>query len=318
MHKRRLLAVAAMLGAATFGMLEAAQSVLRADRSFAEPMSAYAVGPYGFVQTVAFVVLALGSAAVCAALSSRRRPPHWQVARGLIGVWSLGVSLAAVFRIDVDGSRPSAGQVHAAASMLSFVAILAAMFFFAHATRQVAEWRSFGRLSAALAGTAAVTFILAGATQPSITFGVAQRVFLAAVVAWLVAIGGRLYTLGRTGNVNKLRHALEAYNAGDLSPLADLLDPAVDWQGVDGMGIRPCRDRAAVLATMRHHLESGFRLEDMEMAEVGNQVVVGFRSPVAASHATEPRLYNVFTFDAGQVIHIQDYREPSVRWAQPA
>ncbi len=200
--ERRFLAVAAMLGAAAFGMLEAAQSLLRADRSFAEPMSAYAVGPYGSVQTVAFVILALGSAAVCAGLSSpRRRPPDWQMSRVLIGVWSFGVSLAAVFRVDVDGSSSSAGQVHGAASMLSFVAILTAMFFFTGAARQVADWRSFGRLSSALAGTATVAFVVAAATQPSIAFGVAQRVFLGAVVVWIVAIGARLYVLGRTRNV---------------------------------------------------------------------------------------------------------------------
>lgn len=315
----RLLALAAMLGTATFGVLEVAQSVLRTDRSFADPMSAYAVGPYGFVQTVAFVVLALGSAAVCAALrSSRQRPPEWRVARGLIGIWSLGVVLAAVFRIDVDGSTSLAGQVHGAVSGLSFVAILAAMFFFTIAAPQVAEWGSFGRPSAALAGTAAVGFILAGATQQSITFGVAQRLFLAAVVVWIVAIGARLYVLVRTGNVVNLRRALDAYDEGDLGPLADLLDPAVAWEGVDGMAVRPCRDRAAVLANLRRHLESGFRLEELELAEAGKKVVVGFRSPIAASRTLEPRSYNVFTFDSGQVVHIQDARTPSVHWAPQA
>jgi uncharacterized protein DUF998 len=202
--ERRFLAVAAMLGPATFGMLEAAQSILRADRSFAEPMSAYAVGPYGSVQAVAFVVLALGSAAVCAGLGSpRQRPPNWQISRLLIGVWSLGVSLAAVFRVDVDGSSSAAGQVHGAVSGLSFVAILAAMFFFTDAARQVANWQSFSRLSSALAGAATVAFVVAAATRPSIAFGVAQRVFLGAVVAWIVAIGARLYVLGPSRNVGQ-------------------------------------------------------------------------------------------------------------------
>lgn len=166
--ERSALAIAAVLGPLTFAMLEAAESVLRADRSFAEPMSDYAVGPYGFVQTVAFVVLALGSAAVCAGLRSpRQRPPNWQIARVLIGVWSLGVSLAAVFRVDVNGSGSAAGQVHGAASGLSFLAILAAMFVFTNAARQAAGWRSFSRLSFGLAGTAIVAFVVAAATQPS-------------------------------------------------------------------------------------------------------------------------------------------------------
>lgn len=187
MQGRHRLAVAAMLGAATFGVLEAIQSVARADHSFSEPMSVYAAGPYGFVQTVAFLVLAVGSAAVCAAIGlPQPRPPDWQVARGLIVVWSVGVSLAAAFRI--DGSGSTAAQVHAAASMLSFLTVLAAMFFFTRATRQVPAWYSFGKVSSALASVAALAFVVAGATQPSIVFGVAQRVFLGAVVAWLVAV----------------------------------------------------------------------------------------------------------------------------------
>lgn len=192
--------------------------------------------------------------------------------------------------------------------MLSFVSVLAAMFLFTSATRQVPSWRSFGRLSAALAGTAAVSFIVAGATHPSLAFGIAQRVFLAAVVVWIMVVGARLYVLGRTGHIHKLRRSLDAYNEGDLRPLAELLDPAVDWQGVEGTDIRPCRDRAAVLANMRRHLESGFRLEDVEMTEAGDHVVVGFRPPGAGLDTPSGRFYNVFTFDAGQVIHIQDYR----------
>jgi hypothetical protein len=55
----RLLAVSAALGAATFGVLEGVQSVVREDHSFAASMSVYAVGAYGFVQTIAFVALGL-------------------------------------------------------------------------------------------------------------------------------------------------------------------------------------------------------------------------------------------------------------------
>lgn len=190
MRRRWPLALAAMLGPATFALLEGLQSVFRTDRSFADPMSAYAVGRYGSVQTFAFVALATGSAAVCAGLGlASGRSPNSRLAQVLVGVWSLGVLVAAVFRIDVEESGSAAGRVHGVASMLSFVAVLAAMFCFTAAVRQVEGCRSLHRLSSGLAGTAAVAFIAAGATQHSVGFGVAQRVFLAAVVVWLMAIG---------------------------------------------------------------------------------------------------------------------------------
>lgn len=306
MQGRRRLAVAAMLGAATFGVLEAIQSVARADHSFSEPMSVYASGPYGFVQTVAFLVLAVGSAAVCAAIGlPHPRPPDWQVARGLIVVWSVGVSLAAAFRI--DGSGSTAAQVHATASMLSFLSVLAAMFFFTRATRQVPAWYSFGKVSSALASVAALAFVVAGATQPSIVFGVAQRVFLGAVVAWLVAVGARSYVLARDWNIEKLRRALDAYNEGELTPLAELLDPAVSWHGVHGQDIRPCSDRSAVLATMHSRFESGFRLDDVHLTEAGDQVIVKFHSPEGVGYTKNPSFHNAFTFAGPQVVHIQDF-----------
>lgn len=254
----------------------------------------------------AFLVLAVGSAAVCAAIGlAHPRPPDWQVARGLIVVWSVGVSLAAAFRI--DGSGSTAAQVHAAASMLSFLTVLAAMFFFTRATRQVPAWYSFGKVSSALGSVAALAFVVAGATQPSIVFGVAQRVFLGAVVAWLVAVGARSYVLARDGNIEKLRRALDAYNEGELTPLAELLDPAVSWHGVHGQGIRPCSDRTAVLATKHSRFESGFRLDDVHLTEAGDQVIVKFHSPEGVGYTKNPSFHNAFTFAGPQVVHIQDF-----------
>lgn len=178
-----------MSGPAIFAALEAGQSVVRTDRSFADPMSAYVAGRYGWVQTVAFVVLAVGSAATCVGLDPAGRPQAWRVAQVLVGVWSVGVLIAAAFPFDVQGSGTVAGQVHGLASMVSFVAVLAAMFCFTSAIGQFEGYGSLQRLSVVLTGSAAVAFLVAGATQHSVVFGVAQRVFLAAVTGWLLAIG---------------------------------------------------------------------------------------------------------------------------------
>jgi len=184
----RLLAVSVVLAAATFAVLEGVQSVVREDHSFAAPMSVYAVGAYGFIQTIAFVALGLGSLALVAGM---RQPvaasPKWTLGRALLATWALGVLLAAAFPID------SAPVVHGAASFVSFVAILAAMFVFAHACRDVARWQSFAAPSTWLARSALAAFLVAVLTQPSFAFGVAQRVFLAAVVCWIIATALRLH-----------------------------------------------------------------------------------------------------------------------------
>lgn len=188
MTDTRLLSVSTVLGATAFAVLEGVQSAVRADHSFAAPMSVYAVGAYGFVQTIAFVALGLGSIALVAALRQPAPPSEWALGRALLATWALGVLLAAAFPMD------SAPAVHGAVSFVSFLAILAAMFLFAHACHSVARWRSFATPSTWLARSALAAFLVAALTQPSIVFGVAQRLFLAAVVGWLIAAALRLHT----------------------------------------------------------------------------------------------------------------------------
>jgi hypothetical protein len=93
MSYRRSAARVAFTGAATFAVLEVAQTLLRSDHGFAAPMSHYALGRYGFFQTMAFAALGLASLALCAALSppTRRRPELWRAGRLLLAIWSLGV-----------------------------------------------------------------------------------------------------------------------------------------------------------------------------------------------------------------------------------
>jgi hypothetical protein len=128
------------------------------------------------------------------------------------------VSLAAVFPFDPNATDSATSTVHSTASLVSFVAILAAMFVFTAASRTVPLWSSFSRLSAALAYTAAASLAIASATQGSLTFGVAQRTFLGAVVVWLAAAG---VCLSRSGmpevRIDSLCQAFEAFNHGDVS-----------------------------------------------------------------------------------------------------
>ncbi len=284
MSYRRLAAVVAFTGSFLFALLELAQTLFRSDHGFAVSMNHYALGRYGFLQTVAFVALGLASLALCAGLSPPTRPaPRWHAGRLLLATWSLGVLVAAAFPVDA-GEASVAGQVHGAASGLSFLAVIAAMFVLGAAFADLASWASFSRRSTELAGVSAAAFLVAGATTGSLVFGVAQRVFVGAVAAWLMLTALRLTSMTRPTkdggrNIDKLRGALSELNRGNFDDLSLLLHPRVRWYPVPGRGLDPCRDRDEVLATMRQHLDSGFRLVDVELLESGGEVVVGFRAP---------------------------------------
>ncbi len=306
----RLLSVSAIAGPALFAVLETVQSVFRSDRSFADPMSVYATGGYGFAQTIAFAALAFGSGALCLGLGYVLQPPTgWRAGRILLGLWSVGVLLAAVFPIDVGQSTSWTGTIHQVASFVSFTTILGAMFVLANAAYDVRGWSSFGRLSSFVAPVAAVSFLVAGATQHSIAFGVAQRLFLVAVVVWIGVAGTRLRSIGWASGVDNVRRALEVFNAGDLVGLATVLDPDVQWFPLAGTAIEACHNKKRVLATMRAHFEDGFRLADLEFIDAREQLVVGFRPPASAPGEAGSRFYNVFRLRHGTVIRIDDYAQ---------
>lgn len=191
----RLFATVALAGCLAFALLELGQTLFRSDHGFAEPMSDYAVGRYGYLQTIAFAALGLASLALCAALS----PPQgsasaWSTGRLLLAIWSMGVLLAAIFPVDA-GEPSGAGQVHGVASGVSFIAVVVAMFVLSTAFGHAPRWASFSRLSSKLSGTAALALVVAGPTQRSLAFGVAQRVFVGTVVAWLIITAFRLRSM---------------------------------------------------------------------------------------------------------------------------
>ena len=79
-----ILSITAIVGAGTFALAETIQPFYRSDRALSDPYSSYAVGKYGFVQTIAFVALSAGSFA----LSLDSLGPKTLASRGAMVVFS--------------------------------------------------------------------------------------------------------------------------------------------------------------------------------------------------------------------------------------
>lgn len=182
----RAAAASAVVGAALFAVAVVIQPLYRADRTFSDPFSEYALGPYGWVQTTAFLALSAASFGLVAGLStSRARTSAWRTGRTLLAAWATGVLIAAIFPIEGAVSAP----IHMLASMLSFLAIVATMFLLSRAFAYEEGWSRFSRTSSTIATASTVALVLATATQHTALFGVWQRAFLAMIVLWLVAVG---------------------------------------------------------------------------------------------------------------------------------
>ena len=185
-NRSRAAGAVAVVGGALFAVAVVVQPFYRADRSFSDPFSEYALGPYGWVQTAAFVALSTASFALFAGLStSSARTSAWRTGRTLLAAWATGVLIAAIFPIDGAVSGP----IHMVASMLSFLAIVATMFVLSRAFVDEERWSRLSRTSSTIATACAVALVLATATQHTALFGVWQRAFLGMIVLWLVAVG---------------------------------------------------------------------------------------------------------------------------------
>jgi hypothetical protein len=182
-----LLSRIATLGVGIFAAAEVVQPFYRSDRRLSDAYSSYASGRYGFVQTIAFVAVSVGSLALALGLSKfGRSEVHWRSGLALLTVWSIAVLVAAVFPLE-GGVFAASANIHGLASMVSFLSILASMLVFSGAFGRNARWHPFAFWSWLFALVGTGSFALGLAVQHPMCFAVFQRLFLGAVVLWIGA-----------------------------------------------------------------------------------------------------------------------------------
>ena len=189
----RRLDVLAILGIVGPGLFTAAvvlQEIFRSDRSpFDNYISEYAVGRYGSVQVAAFFALAVGSLSLAAGLRMATRDLRGsRLGSSLLALMSIGVFLAGVFTADLrnQGRPPTAeGTMHLAVSIPTFILAIVVIFVFARTFRRDERWASLGPASLALGAVCLVALVASDVV-------IVQRVFVGALVSWLVLTALRL------------------------------------------------------------------------------------------------------------------------------
>ena len=160
-------------------------------------ISELAIGRFGYVQTVAFIVLGLGSLALALGVRGATRG-SWGSRPGslLLGLFGVSVLLAGIFPTDaVDAagrvhSPTTAGTIHIVVSLLAFVSVMAGMFLLSRTFKRDARWRSVWSYSLVLAFAALITFFLNGDGRWT---GLYQRAFIATILLWQILTAIRLH-----------------------------------------------------------------------------------------------------------------------------
>ncbi len=119
-------------------------------------------------------------------------------------------------------------------------------------------------------------------------------------------------------NVDLVLSGYRAFLAGDWDAISELLDPEVEWQGLDA-DPRDGADRDGVLDVLAERLEDLPRVTLERCIGVGDRVVVYFRAAELQSDPTDDRplqtrryytigrYAGVITIRDGRVVRIQDF-----------
>lgn len=191
------VATAALVGIAYFVAAIVALHFLRsADDPIRQPTSEYAVGPYGYLMTSAFLSLSLASLALVIGLYQGVIPQaRSRIGLGLLGIWVVGVLIAMIFPIDLEGApQTMSGTIHRINGPLTFLSLCFGAMFVSRCFARDGHWRSLHRFAFILSVVMLTAFILVGlniATGSGFV-GLFQRVVLATFVTWFVLVAMRL------------------------------------------------------------------------------------------------------------------------------
>ncbi|GCE29520.1 hypothetical protein KDA_50040 [Dictyobacter alpinus] len=195
----RWFALLSIVGLACFLALVVVLHGLRPDDDpLSHTVSEYALGAYGVLMTLGFVVLGLGSVALVLALAvchAGKRPAGLV----LLVCWSLGVLVLSVYHTDKSGIPVSPGGfIHSFVALIALLSLVFSALFYTLYFRRHAQWQAFARPSLLLTLIMFVTLIVFLAS-PLAYKGITERVLLGVDSVWLIGLARHLFSISTRG-----------------------------------------------------------------------------------------------------------------------
>jgi Protein of unknown function (DUF998) len=194
------LALLAIVGIVDFLLNVATLHLVRPDvNPVLEPLSNYAVGPYGFLLTAADIGGGLAALALTFGLYWGIAPPgRSYVGLFLLGLYGFSVLLAGIFPIDVGGEATTVGTIHNIVGNILFFGFPIAVILLSLGMGKDERWRSLRLPALALAGVVVLTVILTMVGfNLGIGFGVTQRIANVAALVWMLVVALHLRSVAQ-------------------------------------------------------------------------------------------------------------------------
>ena len=195
-----VLALLTIVGIAVYLLNLAALHFVRPDvNPVLDPMSNYAVGPYGFLLTAADIGLGLAALALTFGLYLSIAPPgRSYVGLLLLALYGVSVLLSGIFPIDVGAEATMFGTIHNIVGNISFIGFPIAVILLSLGMGKDERWRSFRRGALALSMVIVLTVILTiVGSNLGIGYGVTQRIANVAALVWMLAVALHLRSVAQ-------------------------------------------------------------------------------------------------------------------------
>lgn len=197
-----LLGLVAITGIVYFIVVVSVLHFLRPDYNpVNHAVSNYAVGPFGYLMTSAFYVLAVSVITLAVDLFfSIALSKTSQVAVLLLCLSSCGIVVMGVFPGDAHALHPPAtitGVIHWVAAAFSFMCIMVAAFLLAFSFKTDERFQRFQQVCFVLAMAMVAALLLYGVLALIGWVGIGQRIYLAVCLLWLLLLAEWIWSSSR-------------------------------------------------------------------------------------------------------------------------
>jgi hypothetical membrane protein len=203
MIQTRRWANMALIGIVFYIILDVVIQMLPPHYSLRQAESDLAVGPYGWIMNINFVVRGLLSAAIILAIyKSMKNIVRPTVGMVFFAIWSAASFLLAFFNTDVPNaslvvSNPTYhGELHLVLALIGFICAPIGMLIISIAFRKEDRLKSLSTPTLIISILAVLAFLYLGLRGVHArNFGINERIFIGLVLIWIAVVASKLRRL---------------------------------------------------------------------------------------------------------------------------
>lgn len=149
-----------------------------------------AVGPYGYIMTVNFLVRGFLSLSFILGLifTFKTRKSSYNIGLILLGVWSFGAIILAFFPADVSTTVTVHGTIHLITALLAFIGGGLGILILSLGMRSDNQFLDIIKYLLPLSIFSVISLVLTFVLLTSPLFGLIERIFIGTVLLWMLIV----------------------------------------------------------------------------------------------------------------------------------